>query len=79
MGNKAPKKNLVIIGGSYAGLILLDKVKNDFNVTLIEKKDHFEWIWSLPKSIIEPEYFRDEATVDLHKSLNVDKICGDHF
>ncbi|CAI2367572.1 unnamed protein product [Moneuplotes crassus] len=77
MGNTQPqKKRLVIVGGSFAGLLLLDKVKDDFEVVLIEKKDHFEWICSLPHSIVNPEYFNKDATVDLHQCLTVDRVFG---
>ena len=42
--NTNDRKHLVIVGGSFAGLVLIPKIKDQFNITLIEKKDHFEWI-----------------------------------
>ena len=38
------KKHLVIVGGSMAGINLLHYVQNDFKITLIEKREYFEWI-----------------------------------
>ncbi|CAI2368381.1 unnamed protein product [Moneuplotes crassus] len=77
MGNSQPqRKKLVIIGGSFAGLLILDKVKEDFDITLIEKKDHFEWICSLPHSMVDLDYFENEATVDLKQCISVDRVFG---
>ena len=46
MGNQivAPtdKKRLLIIGASYAGMDIYNKVKQNFQVTLIDKNDFFE-------------------------------------
>lgn len=79
MGNShSEKKKVTIIGGSFAGLILLDKIKNDYDITLIEKKDHFEWICSLPHSIIDPQYFRNDATVDLKRCITIDQVFGNN-
>jgi len=37
------KKRLIIIGGGYAGLILVDKLKNYYNITLIDQNEfHIE-------------------------------------
>ena len=78
MGNSVPAKhkNLVIVGGSSAGLFLADKLKDEFNITLIEKKDHFEWICSMPHSLFDLKYFEDEATVMLHDMIEKDQVFG---
>lgn len=57
MGSSHPKerKHLIVVGASFAGLMVVDKLKDDFNITLVEKKDHFEWICSMPKSMVNPE------------------------
>lgn len=80
MGNNHPaeKKHLVIVGASFSGLLLLDKVKNDFNITLIDKKDHFEWICSLPKSVLQRDYFNDDATLDLKQCIEGDRVFGEN-
>jgi NADH dehydrogenase FAD-containing subunit len=56
MGNShTEKKHLVVIGASFAGLSLVEDLKNDFMITIIEKKDHFEWKPAMPKSMLNPE------------------------
>jgi len=44
MGNRvyASKPKLIIVGASFAGLSLVDKVIDLFDIVLIEKKDYFE-------------------------------------
>ena len=79
MGNRQnQKKQLVIVGWSFAGLHLLDKVKNDYNIILVEKKDHFEWIWSLSQSILDLDYFSDNVTVNLKQCIETDQIFGNN-
>jgi NADH dehydrogenase FAD-containing subunit len=48
MENRAPKNiagrpNIIIVGGSFAGMTLTRKLYNDANITLVDKKDHFEY------------------------------------
>ena len=85
MGNsntREHKKHLVIVGGSFAGMTLLHYVQNDFKITLIDKKDHVEWICMLPKSILDNStFFEDEAIADLKECIEDKKVFGDnaHF
>jgi len=78
MGNRQSedKKHVVIVGASFAGLILLDHIKDDFNITLVEKKDHFEWICSMPQSIMDLDYFENGATIDLKQCIEEDRVFG---
>ncbi|MBS3172328.1 FAD-dependent oxidoreductase [Candidatus Woesearchaeota archaeon] len=49
-------KNLVIIGGGFAGALIAKKLENKFNVTLIDSKDYFEFTPSIIKALINPKY-----------------------
>lgn len=69
------QKHLVVVGFSFAGFNLLHKVKDDFKVTIIDKKDFFEWSSGTPSSIHSDETF-ETSTVDYHKMINVDKVFG---
>lgn len=72
-------KHLVIVGGSFAGFNLLQRVKNNFKITLIDMKEFFEWICSAPHSMLsDAKYFNDKATVDFHKMVEVDKVFGNN-
>lgn len=51
-------RNIVIIGGSYGGLILAKRLSNSiptgYRVILIEKRSHFNFIWMFPRiSVVE--------------------------
>ena len=62
-----------------AGINLLHYVQNDFKITLIEKREYFEWIWMLPKSILDSgSFFEDEATADLRECIEDKKVFGDN-
>jgi len=54
MGNNnatVAKPHLVIVGASFSGLILTHELHETYNITLIERKDHFEYIPLVPKSL----------------------------
>jgi len=78
-GNTKEKKHLVIVGGSFAGVNLIMKLKDEFKITLIDKKDYFEWICGLPQSYIgNKDYFDKKATADFHQMVEVDKVFGNN-
>lgn len=84
MGNNqgtVKKKHLVIVGGSFAGLLLAQKLSSSFNITIVEQKDYFEWICGMPASILNPDYFQNQATVMLADMIERDRVLGDnvHF
>jgi NADH dehydrogenase FAD-containing subunit len=51
-------KEVVIIGGSFAGYSILELLVDYCNVTLIDRKDHFEHV------MINMKYFTDEYDFD---------------
>ncbi len=50
-----PKKRVVIIGGGFAGSVCAKKLMHDFEVTLIDTKDYFEFTPSILRTIIKPQ------------------------
>lgn len=52
------QKRVVIIGGGFAGSNAARKLENDFNVTLIDAKDYFEFTPSVLRTIVEPEHIK---------------------
>ncbi len=51
-------KRVVIIGGGFAGATLARSLEHDFDVTLVDTKDYFEFTPSILRTIIEPEHRR---------------------
>ena len=49
-------KKIVIIGGGFAGSYAARKLENDFEVTLVDNKDYFEFTPSILRTIVEPEH-----------------------
>ena len=69
--------HLIIVGGSNAGIILSLNVNKNFRITLIEKKEFYEWVTATPYSVIDNTgYFDNQATVDYEQMVNVDKVLG---
>jgi NADH dehydrogenase FAD-containing subunit len=60
---------LVIVGASFAGLLLVDKLHHAFDITLVERKDHFEFICAMPNYLTDPEQFRDENAYQYSRML----------
>ncbi len=60
------QKRVVIIGGGFAGSTAARKLENDFNVTLIDTKDYFEFTPSVLRTIVEPEHIQKIQA--LHKN-----------
>ncbi len=49
-------KNAVIIGGGFAGALAAELLEKDFNVTLIDLKDYFEFTPSVLRTLVEPQH-----------------------
>ena len=52
------QKRAVIIGGGFAGSTAARKLEDNFNVTLIDTKDYFEFTPSVLRTIVEPEHIK---------------------
>jgi len=53
--NHQLKKEFVIIGGGYAGTFAAMKLEDEFNVTLVDTKDYFEFTPSRLRTLVEPD------------------------
>ena len=52
-------------------------VKKNFRITLIEKKEFYEWVTATPYSVIDNTgYFDNQAKVDYEQMVNFDKVLG---
>ena len=51
-------KKIVIIGGGFAGAYCARELQQDFNVTLIDTKDYFEFTPSVLRTLVEPDHRR---------------------
>lgn len=49
------EKRVVVIGGGFAGSKIAKSLEEDFNVTLVDTKDYFEFTPSILSAITEPE------------------------
>lgn len=49
-------KKIVIIGGGFAGAYAAKNLEHDFEVTLIDSKDYFEFTPAILRTIVEPEH-----------------------
>ncbi len=50
--------NVVIIGGGFAGSTVARMLEKEFDVTLIDAKDYFEFTPSILRTIVEPEHMK---------------------
>ena len=60
------KKNLVIIGGGFAGSFVAKKLENKFNTVLIDNKDYFEFTPSILRSIVIPRHLKKIQILHRH-------------
>ena len=49
-------KKIIIIGGGFAGAYCAWKLEKDFDVTLIDTKDYFEFTPSVLRTLVEPNH-----------------------
>ena len=67
--------HLVIVGFQYGGFNLLQQVKDNFRVTVIDKKDFFEWTTATPHSMHVEGCFESKSE-NLHTAINSNKVFG---
>ncbi len=51
-------KHLIIIGGGFAGAYIAKKLEQEFDVTLFDTKDYFEFTPSVLRTLVEPEHIK---------------------
>lgn len=74
-GVRSSLPHLVIVGFQFGGFNLLQQVKDKFRVTVIDRKDFFEWSCAAPASIHQKGYFERTST-SYHKAINSKKVFG---
>jgi NADH dehydrogenase FAD-containing subunit len=57
--SKKIEKKVVIIGASFAGLTLAEKLWDKFNVILIDKNEYFEYVCTNPRALVKDSYIND--------------------
>lgn len=70
------KKDLVVIGGGFAGSYVAKNMQKKFNLTLIDDKDYFEFTPSVLRTIVEPKKIED-IRVNHKKYLKYGKFIMD--
>src|SRR3989338_6321881 len=53
-----PNEKVVVIGGGFAGSYICHRLQNDYEVTLIDNKDYFEFTPGILRSIVEPSHLK---------------------
>ena len=56
-----PKKNIVIVGGGTAGLIIANNLQNYFNVIVIEKSKYYRYAFIFKIPMLIGILFRDKS------------------
>lgn len=59
-------KKIVVIGGGFAGSYISQILENNFDVTLIDNKDYFEFTPGILRSIVEPEHVKKIQVLHTH-------------
>ena len=49
-------KRLVIIGGGFAGSYIAKELQNEYKITLIDRKNYFEFTPGVPRTLTQPEH-----------------------
>jgi hypothetical protein len=50
-------KNIVIVGGSLSGYNVAGALYNDHHVTIIDKRDHFDFFVCIPRAYAVKNYY----------------------
>lgn len=61
-----PMKKVVVIGGGFAGAYCAQQLEKDFDVTLIDLKDYFEFTPSVLRTLVEPEHIKKIQVLHTH-------------
>lgn len=67
---------VVVIGGGFAGSLVAKKLEKDFDVTLIDTKDYFEFTPGILRSIVEPKHVRRIQVLHSHYLRRAKVIVG---
>ena len=59
-------KRVVVIGGGFAGAYAAKHLEKEFNVTLIDSKDYFEFTPSILRTIVEPFHLKKIQVLHTH-------------
>ncbi len=59
-------KKVVILGGGFAGSLAAKKLQKDFEVTLIDTKDYFEFTPGILRTIVEPRHIKRVQVLHRH-------------
>lgn len=59
-------KKLVIIGGGFTGAYCARKLEQDFEVTLIDTKDYYEFTPGILRAIVEPQHLKKMQVLHTH-------------
>jgi apoptosis-inducing factor 2 len=76
--HETDKKKVVVLGGGFAGSLAAKKLENDFEVTLVDSKEYFEFTPSILRTIIDPKHIKKIQVLHehyLHKA-NVIRECA---
>jgi len=57
--SKRARKSVCIIGGSFGGLSCARNLMDDFNVTVIDQRDFFEYTPGVLQLLVKPSMFKD--------------------
>jgi NADH dehydrogenase FAD-containing subunit len=69
-------KKVAIIGGGFAGSKIAKSLENDFDVTLIDTKDYFEFTPSILSAITDPACLEDIQIMHTHYLKKAKVIIG---
>ena len=53
------KRDLLIVGGGFAGFVVARHCKKHFNVTLIDAKEYFEYTPGILRAYVKPEHLQE--------------------
>ena len=71
-------KKVVVIGGGFAGALAARKLENEnFSVTLIDTKDHFEFTPGILRAIVEPGHIKEIQVLHRHYLKKTKIILGE--
>ena len=59
-------KKVIVIGGGFAGSHIAKELQNEFDVTLIDSKDYFEFTPSILRSIVKPSHVKEIQVLHAH-------------
>ena len=69
-------KKVVIIGGGFSGALVANKLQRDFDVTLVDNKEYFEFTPGILRVLVEPRHM-DKIQIKHKDSLDKGRfICG---